>query len=142
MPERGRSTNPARPSPARTANQPHNGDANLVQMDSLGNPFRCLCPTVSSTSTDGYGRKQSPVQWQVIRMHPPRGGTVGRGAVVPGTRLEPRPATVGNLLGAAFNNHIRAGYSWDITTSSTIPRDAADDNYNSFDPYPAVDYTG
>ena len=36
-----------------------------------------------------------------------------------------------------FNNRIRAGYSIDVTDLiNGIPRDAADDNYNSFDPYP------
>ena len=38
-----------------------------------------------------------------------------------------------------FNNRIRAGYSIDVTDLiNGTPRDAADDNLNSFDPYPPV----
>src|SRR5208282_3704719 len=44
-----------------------------------------------------------------------------------------------NLVMPTFSNRIRAGYSIDVTDlENGIPRDAADDNYNSFDPYPPV----
>ena len=43
---------------------------------------------------------------------------------------------------SSFNNRIRAGYSIDVTDLiNGIPRDAADDNYNSFDCYPPVSPT-
>ena len=41
---------------------------------------------------------------------------------------------------AGYHNPVRAGYSQDIgDTFNNTPRDAADDNYNSFDPYPPYD---
>ena len=60
---------------------------------------------------------------------PPAGTTLPDGSIL-------------NLVGRAnqpFNNRIRAGYSMDITdVINDIPRDAADDNLNSFDPYPPI----
>src|SRR5208337_118871 len=83
---------------------------------------------------------------QVIRITPPVAGRWGEAQSVPGNPVPPPAGTtladgsILNLVGRAgqpFNNRIRAGYSEDITdVLNDIPRDAADDNYNSFDPYP------
>ena len=45
-----------------------------------------------------------------------------------------------NLVTTNYHNSIRAGYSLDIgDILNGVPRDAADDNFNSYDPYPAYD---
>ena len=45
-----------------------------------------------------------------------------------------------NVLTTSYANPVRAGYSLDISDIlGGIPRDAADDNYNSFDFYPTAD---
>ncbi len=43
----------------------------------------------------------------------------------------------GQTYGPAYNNQVRAGYSLDVTDLvNGTPRDAADDNFNAFDPMP------
>ena len=49
------------------------------------------------------------------------------------------PPPLLNFVGPNYNNGVRAGYSLDVSDiQAQIPRDAADDNYNSFDPYPPL----
>jgi len=83
---------------------------------------------------------------QVARTTNPVPGRWGEAQSVPGNPIPPpsgttlTDGTVVNLVGSAnlpYNNPVRAGYSLDPgDLASGQPRDSADDNYNSFDPYP------
>ena len=83
---------------------------------------------------------------QVARTTNPVPGRWGEAQSVPGNPIPPpsgttlADGTVVNLVGSAnlpYNNPVRAGYSLDPgDLASGQPRDSADDNYNSFDPYP------
>jgi hypothetical protein len=85
---------------------------------------------------------------QVVRFSQPVPGRWGEAQAVPGLPFLNTGGTAWiNALdipvaGAptVYRNPVRAGYSRDIgDTFSGSPRDAADDNFNSFDPYPAYD---
>jgi len=78
----------------------------------------------------------------VLRQNPPVAGRWGEpdsiigGITAPPTAVNPINGYV-NLVTDSFSNPIRAGYSYDITdVLQGVARDAADDNYNAFDPYP------
>ena len=88
-----------------------------------------------------------PRRNQVLRITPAVAGRWGEPQSVPGYPVPSRPAYAagrtypepGRSANQPFNNRIRAGYSMDITDLlNGIPRDAADDNLNSFDPYPPI----
>jgi len=83
----------------------------------------------------------------VQRVTPPVGGRWGEAQSVPGVPFPnnngPQPL---NLVQSTYIDPVRAGYSFDVSDMFTyglnygntpFPRDAADDNYNAFDPFPA-----
>ena len=69
-------------------------------------------------------------------------GRWGESQAVPGYPTVPNPNAPPpylNLVTPSYNNHIRAGFSLDLSDfNNGTPRDVADDNYNSFDPYPPI----
>src|SRR5262249_6465208 len=86
----------------------------------------------------------------VVRTSTPVPGRWGEASSIPGVPF-PNPSGVATqpaLLGVVtpfYSNPIRGGYSFDVSDYSVaqanygdiaFPRDAADDNYNSFDPFP------
>jgi hypothetical protein len=78
---------------------------------------------------------------QVLRITPPVPGRWGEAQAVPGV---PFIGLLGNYVNLVnqigYTNPVRAGYSQDIgDTLNLSPRDAADDNFNSFDPFPPYD---
>jgi hypothetical protein len=77
---------------------------------------------------------------QVQRITPPVAGRWGEAQSVPGNpTINPNTGLPFNLVGAAYNNRVRAGFSEDPgDLMNGLARDAADDNYNSFDPYPPL----
>jgi hypothetical protein len=81
----------------------------------------------------------------VIRNTPPVGGRWGEASAIPGVRftnpatpLPPGAPQYFGVVGAFYSDNApRAGYSLDPTDILLgSARDAADDNYNSFDPFP------
>ena len=120
-----------------------NGDDNFVPYN-YGHVY--FMPSGTADPTADVLANTSPNQ--VIRITPPVAGRWGEAQSVPGNPVPPPAGTtlpdgsILNLVGRAnqpFNNRIRAGYSEDITdVLNDIPRDAADDNLNSFDPYPPI----
>ncbi|WP_165229754.1 hypothetical protein [Aquisphaera insulae] len=79
----------------------------------------------------------------VLRLTPSVPGRWGESGSVPGgiqAPSAPSPPAIGGYLNpvrATYLNPVRAGYSYDSTDVLTgTARDAADDNYNGFDPAP------
>jgi hypothetical protein len=87
---------------------------------------------------------------QVYRTTAPVPGRWGEAQSIPGLPF-PNPAASGgnssvpayvNVVSSNYTNPVRAGYSLDISDIlNGVPRDAADDNFNAFDPYP-IGHTG
>ncbi|MGC8642550.1 MAG: hypothetical protein ACP5XB_22060, partial [Isosphaeraceae bacterium] len=132
-----------------------NGDTNFVAAESspgsgTGNPL--FMPNGVADPNDtvfGADANGNPV---VLNQVPPVAGRWGEQGSIPGGIYAPSlgnpPAINGyvNLVRTNYANPVRAGYSYDISdilnnpvdplTGMAYPRDAADDNYNAFDPYP------
>ena len=116
----------------------------------------------TSPGTDANGHPY------VLRLTPPVAGRWGEASSIPGGVIDNSgsvtspPAVVYNgsnylnVVQVNYTDPVRAGYSYDITdvisgnttnnyfdSGSTMgwPRDAADDNYNAFDPFP-LGHTG
>ena len=117
-----------------------NGDINFVLMGAPPNaPFLYFMPNgiADIGDVDGYGATPPTA---VFRLTPPVAGRWGEAQSVPGypkiTNPNP-PPPLANLVVPTYSNPIRAGYSEDIgDLLAGTARDAADDNLNSFDPYP------
>jgi len=92
----------------------------------------------------------------VFRGTPAVAGRWGEASSIPGGNLAPNgtgapPAVNGyvNLVRSTYQNSVRAGYSYDmndilsgaLVNGIPLPRDAADDDYNMFDPWPST-HTG
>ena len=126
--------------PCTTPTGQTNGDNNFVLMN--GTQYFMPNSIADIGDVDGYGA--SPPN-AVLRLTPPVAGRWGEVQSVPGYPTIPNPNSPPpylNLVTTTYNNRIRAGYSLDTTDIvNGIPRDAADDNYNSFDPYPPVSPT-
>src|SRR5208337_4318590 len=74
----------------------------------------------------------------VQRVTQPVAGRWGEAQSVPGYPIPTAGGPV-NLVAANYNNLVRAGFSLDPSDyNNGTPLDAADDNYNSFDPYPPL----
>ena len=81
----------------------------------------------------------------VQRTTPPVAGRWGESASVPGVPFNTPSGTPAGLIQPNYDNPVRAGYSFDITdllnnlgyANTPFPRDAADDNFNAFDVFPA-----
>ena len=127
-----------------------NGDNNFVLWNNVpANPFLYFLPNgvadqaATSTDVDGYG--SSPPN-AVLRLTPPVAGRWGESQAVPGYPTVPNPNAPPpylNLVTPSYNNHIRAGFSLDLSDfNNGTPRDVADDNLNSFDPYPPITVGG
>ena len=79
---------------------------------------------------------------RVQRTSPAVPGRWGEAPSIPGVPFTGAGGQVLNLVASAYNNPVRAGYSFDITDLfNGVPRAAADDNNNLFDPYP-IGHTG
>jgi len=117
-----------------------NGDNNFV----LVNGTAYFMPNSIADIGDIDMNGTSPPVAGVIRLTPPVAGRWGEAQSVPGSpAIDPATGLPINLVGPTYTNRIRAGYSIDISDlrNGGIPRDAADDNYNSFDPYPPISAT-
>ena len=91
----------------------------------------------SNYSLDYDTTPTNPPVNPLVRLTAPVPGRWGEAQSVPGYPIPTAGGPV-NLVGPNYNNHVRAGYSWDVgDLINGQPRDAADDNFNSFDPYPA-----
>jgi hypothetical protein len=102
-----------------------NGDANWVLVDRT----RYYLPNNVADSQD---TRSASNPGGVLRNTLPIPGRWGEEELVPGGMTNP--------VTADFNSLIRAGRSsprFDPTTQRMIPRDGNDDNFNTFDPYPA-----
>ena len=79
---------------------------------------------------------------RVVRATPPVAGRWGESQAVPGTPTVANPnppPTYLSMVTTNYTNRIRAGFSLDISDlRRRHPRDVADDNFNSFDPYPPL----
>ena len=81
----------------------------------------------------------------VRRTAPPVAGRWGESASVPGVPFNTPSGTPVGLIQPNYDNPVRAGYSFDSTdllnnlgyANTPFPRDAADDNFNAFDVFPA-----
>jgi large repetitive protein len=93
----------------------------------------------------------TPPNPYVFRGTPPVAGRWGEAPSIPGGNLAPTgtnspPAVNGyvNLVRSAYQNSVRAGYSYDmndvlngiLVNGIPLARDAADDDFNMFDPWP------
>jgi len=113
-----------------------NGDANRVLMgwDEFKNPVRpYFLPNGIADGTDVDKDGNSP----------PVNGVLRATNAVPGRWGEPESVPGGSyrLLGPQYNNEVRPGYAisvQDYYGGSGVPFDAADDDYNSFDPSPSI----
>ncbi|QEH38168.1 hypothetical protein OJF2_67660 [Aquisphaera giovannonii] len=126
-----------------------NGDANWVQVGfdaATGSPIPIYMPNGKVDAGVDYRADvaativSDPANQAVMRSTEPIAGRWGEAQAVPGNpTLNPNTGTPMNLLGQGYNNQVRAGYSLDPTDQvSGQARDAADDNFNSFDPYPPL----
>ncbi len=114
-----------------------NGDNNFV----VSNSVLYFMPNSISDSSDVdmNGTNPPAAGVGVLRLTQPVPGRWGEAQSVHGYPIANPNGPPFNLVMPNFNNRIRAGYSADVTDLiNGIPRDAADDNYNSFDPYPPV----
>jgi hypothetical protein len=136
-----------------------NGDTNSVfgAWPGVGAGQRGFLPNgmgdVSDTpSPAGYTDGTNPL---IVRVSTPTGGRWGEAASVPGIPFA-NPAGPPNppfnlVRWGQYTNPVRAGYSFDVTdllnteaytytagNGTAFARDAADDNYNAFDPFPVV----
>jgi len=116
-----------------------NGDNNFVMIN--GGPYFMPNSIADIGDVDGYGA--SPPSG-VIRSTPSVAGRWGEAQAVPGypyaglPNPNPPPPYL-NLVTVNYNNRIRAGFSLDMSDyNNGTPRDVADDNLNSFDPYPPI----
>ena len=111
-----------------------NGDNNFVLIND-GNQYYFMPNGVAETGSGDIPISTAPLQVQ--RLTTPVPGRWGEAQAVPGYPIPTPNGSVVNLVGPAYNDHVRAGYSWDPgDLVNGLPRDAADDNFNSFDPYP------
>jgi hypothetical protein len=128
------------------------GDTNFVSYESAAGsgtgaplymPNGVADPIDTAFATDPKG---APV---VLALTPAVPGRWGEADSIPGGILDPAapsPPAISNyvnLIHANYNNSIRAGYSYDVSDilatladGTVVPRDAADDNFNAFDPFP------
>ena len=114
-----------------------NGDNNFVAMG--GTAYFMPNSIADIGDVDMNGNNPPAAGVGVLRLTPAVAGRWGESESVPGYPVYNPNGPLFNLVMPTFNNRIRAGYSIDVTDLvNGIPRDAADDNYNSFDPYPPV----
>jgi hypothetical protein len=115
-----------------------NGDNNFVAMGGnflgLGGEAYYMPNSIADTG-DVDMNGTSPPAAGVLRITPAVAGRWGESQAVPGYPVYNPNGPPFNLVMPTFNNGIRAGYSIDVTDLVNGTRDAADDNYNSFDPY-------
>jgi hypothetical protein len=125
-----------------------NGDNNFVAFnDNPRNPFfmpNGIADFGDPTPTSPLTTDPFTMLQYVERSTPPVPGRWGEAQSIPGTKF-PNPfasaavpiAQWVNVLGINYTNPVRAGYSFNLKDIlNGQPPDAADDNYNAFDPYP------
>ena len=148
-----------RPQPNPTAGGSFgtNGDNNFVAINgsaatTVRTPY--FMPNGIAEQFDAAGNVIDQVQFDANtglpyteRNSPPVAGRWGEAQSIPGVPF-PNPLATGPALinvvgpnyssqGGMLGNQVRAGYSMDIgDLMNGLPRDAADDNFNSFDPFP------
>ena len=123
-----------------------NGDNDIVLMGlSTNQPVPYFMPNgiADAYDVDISGNSPPGTNVGVGRWTPPVAGRWGEAQSVPGYPKLPNPGTTPpaflNLVQTPYNTPIRAGYSEDIgDIVAGQARDAADDNLNSFDPFPPV----
>jgi len=137
------------------------GDTNYVFVESakgIGPGNQVLMPNGVADPNDSSPGNDAKGHPYVLRLTPPVAGRWGEPGSIPGGVNDPNSGTppaiaIGglnylNLVQVNYNNPVRAGYSYDIADvtngkydkangiTSGFARDAADDNYNAFDPFP------
>src|SRR5208282_5927699 len=117
-----------------------NGDNNVVVMGGGGYFMPNSIADIGDVDMNGNSPPATgPPPVGVLRTTPAVAGRWGESQSVLGYPVYNPNGPPFNLVMPTFSNRIRAGYSIDVTDlENGIPRDAADDNYNSFDPYPPV----
>ena len=129
--------NPGTPgySPGQPGNYLINGDNNFVL---IGNqPY--FMPNSIADIGDVDMNGTTPPAAGVLRITPPVAGRWGESQAVHGYPIYNPNGPPFNLVIPTFNNRIRAGFSLDVSDyNNGTPRDVADDNLNSFDPYPPL----
>ncbi len=120
-----------------------NGIAEIAQNGTVAN--KTPANSTAPYNTDNYLTDNTGAAY-VVRNSTPVPGRWGEAQSIPGVEfLNPlyggatdmtNPHYLG-VVTTSYQNPVRAGYSMDIgDILNGQPRDAADDNYNSFDPYP------
>ena len=122
-----------------------NGDNNFVLMNVATAARPISCPTASPTSATWTAPSTRARPTRSLRLTPPVAGRWGEAQSVPGYPTIPNPNPPRSPTSTWSRSYLQQPGSGRVTrwtTSATIvngiPRDAADDNYNSFDPYPPV----
>ena len=135
-----------------------NGDTNFVQSNgaSLFMPNGIadlgIETAINAGGSDQGAFSDANNNLNVVRTTPPVPGRWGEAQSIPGIPFANPYFTAGgtgihsyqnvNTVTINYQNPVRAGYSEDFgDVLNGVSRDAADDNYNSFDPYPAYDAT-
>jgi large repetitive protein len=103
--------------------------------------------TQTTTSTDANGNiyvsrltPSVPGRWGEAESIPSGPGFANPFFTTGATAGTPTSFQFVNMPSQIYQNPVRAGYSQDAgDVLNGTPRDAADDNFNSFDPYPAYD---
>ena len=121
-----------------------NGDDNFVLINST--PYFIPNSISDAGDVDTQGNNPPVAANGVIRTTAPVAGRWGESQAVPGYPLgfanpNPPPPDL-TMLSSNYTNRIRAGFSLDMSDyNAGTPRDVADDNFNSFDPYPPISAT-
>jgi len=131
-----------RPQPNPATTSAANGDTNFVLIG--GQPY--FMPNGIADSSDPPLFDASGNAY-VQRLTQPVAGRWGEAQSIPGVPFANPAYTTGgsapqyvSVVTTNYANPVRAGYSLDIgDILNGVPRDAADDNYNSFDFYPTYD---
>ena len=96
---------------------------------------------IGDTNTDTFTTDGNGFAY-VLRTTPPVAGRWGEAQSVAGGFLNPAYTVGGgvpqylNTVSTGYSNQVKAGYSLDVSDIvNGLPRDAADDNFNSFDPW-------
>ena len=122
-----------------------NGEGNFVygSWPGTGGGTQLWMPNGIADGADTIFATNTAGQPYVIRGNAPVPGRWGEAQSIPGgvyAPNSPSPPAINsylNLVSSNYQNSIRAGYSYDIVDIlNGAARDAADDDYNMFDPFP------
>ncbi len=125
-----------------------NGDTNFVAFNDNTNNLFPMPNSIADFADTGAAPDPNTGLPFLVRSTPPVPGRWGEAQSIPGAAIlnpfnstTPPPATLGpqyvNVVMSNYSNPVRAGYSNNIKDiMNGLPPDAADDNYNCFDPFP------